>query len=106
MKLGKNFLFKKKLFFNIKYCDRFESDEEEKQQQRINDEDDDFYEPKKKKKRLSAKDDGDDQQYYSRLRDFYADQNAPSHSNKTENDDVEIGSGLWIPLSIWDRLFK
>jgi hypothetical protein len=104
MKLGKNFLFEK-LFFNIKCCDRFESDEEEKQ--RINDEDDDdFYEPKKKKKRLSAKDDGDDQQYYSRLRDFYADRKAPSHSNNTENDDVEIGSGLWIPLSIWDRLFK
>jgi hypothetical protein len=82
----------------------FESDEEEKR--RINDEDEDFYEPKKKKKRSSAKDDGDDQQYYSRLRDFYADQKAPSHSNNSENDDIEIGSGLWIPLSIWNRLFK
>jgi len=104
MKLGKNFLFEKTIF-NIKCCNRFESDEEEKQ--RIIDEnDEDFYEPKKKKKCLSAKDDGDDQQYYSRLRDFYADQKAPSHSNNTENDDIEIGSGLWIPLSIWNRLFK
>jgi hypothetical protein len=87
----------------MKYSDRFESDEEEKR--RINEDDDDFYEPKKKK-RTSAKDDGDDQQYYSRLRDFYADAKAPSHSNDTENEDVEIGSGLWIPLSIWNRLFK
>ncbi len=104
MKLGRIWLFRK-YSFSIKYCSRFESDEEEKQ--RIIDEDDeDFYEPKKKKKCLSAKDDGDDQQYYSRLRNFYADQKAPSHSTNHENDDIEIGSGLWIPLSIWNRLFK
>lgn len=72
----------------------------------MNEADDDFYEPKKKKKRTTAKDDGDDHQYYSRLRDFYADQKAPSHSNDSENDEIEIGQGLWMPLSIWDRLFK
>jgi hypothetical protein len=82
----------------------FESDEEEKR--RMKDEDDDFYEPKKKKKRILAKDDGDDQQYYSRLRDFYANQKAPSHENNAENDDIEIGLGLWIPTSIWNKLFK
>ena len=83
---------------------RFESDEEEKR--RMKDDDEDFYEPKRKKKRTSAKDDGDDQQYYSRLQDFYTDQKAPIHSKNSENDEVEIGAGLWMPLSIWNRLFK
>ncbi|CAF1305426.1 unnamed protein product [Rotaria sp. Silwood1] len=82
----------------------FESDEDEKQ--RLVDEDEDFYEPKKKKKRSSAKDDGDDQQYLTRLRDFYADQKPPSHTNNNENDDIEIGKGFWIPSSIWNRLFN
>ena len=72
----------------------------------MNNEEEDFYEPRKKKKRTSAKDDGDDQQYYSRLRDFYADEKAPSHANNPENDEIEIGSGLWIPSSVWNRLFK
>jgi hypothetical protein len=82
----------------------FESYEEQKR--RLTDEDNDYYEPKKKKKRSSAKDDGDDQQYYSRLREFYADRKPPSHVNNNENDDVEMGPGLWMPLSIWNRLFK
>ncbi|CAF4505336.1 unnamed protein product, partial [Rotaria sp. Silwood2] len=82
----------------------FESDEDEKQ--RLADEDDDFYEPKKKKNRSSAKDDGDNQQYLARLRDFYSDQKPPSHTNNGENDDIEIGKGFWIPLSIWNRLFN
>lgn len=83
---------------------RFESDEDEKQV--LQDEDDDFYEPKKKKTRRIAKDDGDDRQYFTRLRDFYAGQKPPSHVEDCENDDIEIGDGLWIPLSIWNRLFK
>ena len=86
------------------YSPRFESDEDEKA--RLNEEDDDFYEPKKKRKRTIAKDDGDDQQYYSRLRDFYANERAPSHAKNPDNEEVEIGAGLWIPSSIWDKLFK
>ena len=72
----------------------------------MNEEEDDFYEPKKKKKRTTAKDDGDDQQYYTRLRDFYADERAPSHANNPDNEEAEVGPGLWIPSTIWDKLFK
>ena len=82
---------------------RFESDEDEKRH-RFDDHDE--YEPRRKKIRSTAKDDGDDRQYFSRLKDFYADQKPPSHSAHGENDDVEIGHGLWIPTTVWDRLFK
>ncbi|CAF1423979.1 unnamed protein product [Rotaria sordida] len=84
----------------------FESDEDEKQRLADEDEDEDYYEPKKKKKRSLAKDDGDNQQYLSRLKDFYTDKKPSSHTNNSEHDDIEIGQGLWIPLSIWDRLFN
>ncbi|CAF1219120.1 unnamed protein product [Adineta steineri] len=82
----------------------FESDEEEKR--RLIDENDDSYEPKKKRKRILAKDDGDDKQYFTRLRDFYADQKPPCHINNSENEDVEMSPGFWMPLTIWNRLFN
>mgnify|MGYP000362635405 CR=1 FL=1 len=85
---------------------RFESDEDEKRNLVDNDEDDDYYEPKKKKLRSLAKDDGDNRQYLTRLKDFYANQKTPHHTKDNENDDIEIGPRLWIPSSIWNRLFK
>ena len=83
----------------------FESDEEEKRRV-TNEEENDNYEPKRKKTRISAKDDGDDRQYFSRLKEFYANKKPPSHSKETEAEEMEIGQGLWMPLSIWNRLFK
>lgn len=84
---------------------RFESDEEEKRRL-TNVDDNDDYEPKRKKTRISAKDDGDDRQYYTRLKEFYANKKPPCHSNDTGEEEMEVGQGLWMPLTIWNRLFK
>lgn len=71
-----------------------------------NNDDDDQYEPKKKRRRITAHDDGDDRQYFSRLKDFYANRKAPTHEQHGDQDEVEVGQGLWMPTSVWDRLFK
>jgi len=88
----------------------FESDEEEKRRivEEENDgDDDDQYEPKRKRRRIVAKDDGDDRQYFSRLKEFYSNRKAPTHDQHGNDDDeIEVGQGLWIPTNVWNRLFN
>jgi hypothetical protein len=86
----------------------FESDDDDNDKRHsTNDYASDNDEPKRKKsKRSIAHDDGDDRQYYTRLKEFYAGRNVPSHEHTDGQDEVEIGRNLWIPSTVWTRLFK